>query len=123
MNLLFANSVFIAALLSSSLIACSSEPGPQGPPGVEGEKGEPGEPGEPGEGELGAPGPPGPAGADGSLRIYGDGSAGELFIAADEALDLTSVNTQYSSIVVEGVLNMASGTILRACLLYTSRCV
>ncbi|MBX7137030.1 MAG: hypothetical protein K1X83_03530 [Oligoflexia bacterium] len=53
-------------------------------------------------------------GADGSLRIYGDGSAGSLLVTSSTAFDES--NLQYTDITVDtGVtLTVESGTIFRA---------
>jgi hypothetical protein len=63
------------------------ETGPQGeigPQGIQGEAGPQGEIGPQGiQGETGPQGPAGPEGADGQLRIYGDGSAGDIRVSAD----------------------------------------
>ncbi len=64
-------------------------------------------------GAAGANGRDGTNGADGSLRIYGNGSAGELHITANSSI--TDPNLQYTNILVDvGVtLYVSSGTILR----------
>jgi len=64
-------------------------------------------------GAVGPAGAAGPAGADGSLRIYGDGSAGPLDVSGPVNLD--EANTQYSDIHIRsgGSLVVKSGTKLR----------
>ncbi len=93
------------------------EPGPAGAPGAPGAPGQQGEPGEQGPpGEPGEQGPPGDPGADGSLRIFGDGSAGDVVISnnanwGDDAPD----NLQFDNLTIEaGVrLEVPSGTTVR----------
>lgn len=87
-------------------------PGPEGPQGDAGPQGE--------TGPQGPQGDPGPAGTDGQLRIYGNGSAGDLIVAANTSLTLgvdvaTDFNFQFNNIVVEpnAGLFMGSGAILR----------
>ena len=54
-------------------------------------------------------------GADGSIRIYGDGSAGDLLVASG-SVSLSATNTQYHNIQVASgaLLIVPSGTVLRA---------
>src|SRR5690606_22521422 len=93
--------------------------GPQGEPGEPGEPGEKGEPGERGpQGEPGPPGGPGGAGNadDGlSVRLYGDGSLGELVVETGEDVTLPADSATYSSIRIEsgGTLRVRSGTVIR----------
>src|SRR5262245_42963817 len=54
-----------------------------------------------------------PVGGAGVPSIYGDGSAGLLSVADGAMLQLNQVNTQYSSITVDGTLFVPSGTTLR----------
>lgn len=105
-------SLVVVALLGCGSDGATGARGEQGEPGEQGEVGERGEPGD--VGEQGEPGVPGPAGADGSLRVYGDGSAGELVVPADTVLDWVGANTQFTSIVVSGTLHVPCGTVLRA---------
>jgi len=86
----------------------SSDDGARGPDGAKGEAGPPGSPG-----PVGTPGPPG---KDGSLRVYGDGSAGDLIVSGRSPLSLSEVNTQFANITIESgaTLQVSSGIILRA---------
>lgn len=65
-------------------------------------------------GTNGTDGNDGADGADGALRIYGDGSAGELVVSGSVSLDDT--NLQYTNISIElgATLIVPSGTVLRA---------
>lgn len=89
--------------------------GPAGPTGPEGPEGPPGPAGA--EGPEGPEGPAGEAGTPGELRIYGDGSAGELVVS--DYMRLAEVvadgNLQFSSCRIDegGTLIVPSGTILR----------
>ncbi len=81
-----------------------------------GVRGLPGTAGEPGI--QGPDGPTGPDGADGQLRVYGDGSAGELHLAENRILghDLaTDGNYQFTDVTIDAgvTLRVASGTVLR----------
>lgn len=79
--------------------------GPQGPPGQDGA-----------DGRQGDAGPAGAPGADGSLRIYGDGSAGALAVIADIRLgDQGDVNLQFTDVTVAAgvTLTVQSGTVIR----------
>lgn len=87
-------------------------PGPPGPPGQDGQNGQNGQ-----DGQDGQPGPAGPPGADGALRIYGDGSLGDVEVTssvtfADIALN---GNTQFRGLVIRasGTLTVPSGTVIR----------
>lgn len=73
-----------------------------------GQKGDQGDPG-----PQGPAGSQGPAGEDGSIRIYGDGSAGALSISG--AVSLAQANLQFSDIHIESgaTLTVQSGTVLR----------
>lgn len=82
--------------------------------GTPGERGEAGPAGADGvDGAQGPQGAQGPAGEDGSIRIYGDGSAGSLSVSGSTTLN--AANLQYSDITIEpgGTLTLPSGTILR----------
>lgn len=83
--------------------------GPAGPTGPQGEAGPQGPPGPPGE--------PGPAGADGQLRIYGDGSAGNAVVASNLTLAQLApeLNIEFASLTVEAgaTLTVPSGAVLR----------
>jgi hypothetical protein len=73
-------------------------PGPTGPEGPTGDAGTPGLAGEAGTpGPAGEAGPGGEAGAPGTLRIYGDGSAGPLNITTDTTLAITDDNLQFTT--------------------------
>lgn len=90
-------------------------------PGVQGEQGIPGPMGLPGQdgapGPQGDPGPTGASGADGQLRIYGDGSAGDLTVSATGSFVTLapSGNLQFANITIKtGVTTyVPSGTTLR----------
>jgi hypothetical protein len=67
---------------------------------------------------FGSVGPPGPAGADGQLRVYGDGSAGSLTLAADKdwtADDSIVDNPQFVDLTVAAgvTLTVPSGITIR----------
>ena len=68
-------------------------------------------------GPPGAPGPAGSPGADGQLRIYGDGSAGDVVVSADTSWDALGANgnQQFRDCAVEAgvTLTVASGTVIR----------
>ncbi len=105
--------------------------GPQGAPGPAGSTGPAGAPGATGPqgftgatgpqgaagaaGPQGAPGPQGPAGAAGSLRVYGNGSAGNLTVPAGGSFITGGSNTQYGNITVPNgnILLVVSGTTIR----------
>ena len=108
--------IAIVALLFSIVAACSGSEGAQGSPGAAGPQGSagpigpqgpPGDAGVPGPvgeagargptGEAGPAGPPGEAGAPGTLRIYGDGSAGALNITTDTTLAPTDDKLQFTT--------------------------
>jgi hypothetical protein len=100
------------------LLGCSGGDGPAGEMGARGEPGEQGPAGEPGE--AGEPGPMGAPGADGQLRIYGDGSAGDVVIDAGGTVDLfeevvTDGNAQFANLTIAAgtTLRVPSGTVLR----------
>jgi len=86
-------------------------------------------PGEPGpEGPSGSTGPQGPTGtpgADGSLRIYGDGSAGDVVV--DGNMELEDIapdrNTQFRKVTIEvtGTLAVPTGAVLRCSESFTNR--
>lgn len=87
-------------------------PGEQGPPGAPGQQGDAGIPGAPG-----APGEPGSPGEDGAVRVFGDGSAGDLIITEDFVFDGEAGpdNLQFNNVTIhEGVVvNVSSGTTIR----------
>ena len=93
-----------------ALLACGGDGvlGPQGPEGPAGPSGQ--------DGQDGAEGPPGPAGADidSNVRLFGDGSDGELTIAAGETA--APEGSQYTTITIGSgaTLVVSSGTLLRA---------
>lgn len=86
--------------------------GARGPQGEQGEQGLPGDPGI--QGAQGPTGPQGSQGIDGSIAIWGDGSAGDLNAFVNTVLQ--TVNTQYENITVfsGATLFVPSGTVLRA---------
>lgn len=117
MRSLGANSVierfFVGFLLLSTLFCLG-----QGCPTDEAATGVPGPAGP--EGPQGPPGPqgsPGPAGADGQLRIYGNGSAGDLLVGTSSTLGAFAAtgNYQFVNVTINGgvTLTVASGTIIR----------
>ena len=65
------------------------------------------------KGADGATGPSGAAGVDGSLRIYGDGSAGAASVLTNSSLN--SANLQYTDFTVNSgvTLTVPSGTVIR----------
>jgi hypothetical protein len=67
--------------------------------------------------DFGAVGPPGAPGADGQLRIYGDGSAGNLLVSEDSSWEtvVTDGNDQFGDCAVEAgvTLTVPSGTVIR----------
>jgi hypothetical protein len=93
-------------VVASSMLACSvgkdGAPGPQGPAGSQGPAG-----------PAGTQGVQGPVGADGSLRIYGNGSAGAKTVAASGVL--ADTNLQYTDFTVSAgaTLNIPSGAVIR----------
>lgn len=109
MGMCFASLVFGAGCGTMDPGAPMEIPGPEGAQGPQGEPG-----------AQGKPGDTGPAGADGQLRIYGDGSAGDLIVASNTIATLgfdtaTDFNYQFTSITVQknGLLFMPSGCVLR----------
>ncbi len=93
----------------------AGEPGPKGDVGPQGPQGEPGTPG-----ADGANGQDGLPGADGQVRIYGDGSAGELHISGNTNASLFGTvaqdfNLQFTDVVIDsgGLLSIPSGTVIR----------
>ncbi|MCA9245180.1 MAG: collagen-like protein, partial [Phycisphaerales bacterium] len=98
--------------------------GPAGPAGAQGERGATGAQGAAGaDGAIGPQGPAGPQGvagedgADGQLRIYGDGTAGDVVVTADAALaDLNADgNLQFRDLTIDAgvTLDVPGGTVLR----------
>lgn len=91
------------------LAACGQE-GPIGPEGVPGP-----------EGAQGAAGPQGMPGADGQLRVYGNGSAGALTVAAGEPYVflyddiVTDGNLQFTDVTIDAgaTFVVPSGTVIR----------
>lgn len=90
-------------------------PGDTGPKGDTGATGPEGDAGP--QGVQGIPGVPGEPGADGQLRIYGDGSHGDVVVESDSNYeDIGSEgNFQFNSLTIEaGVkLTVPSGTLIR----------
>ncbi len=99
-------STFAGGSLFSPISVFPLVPGPQGPPGQDGQNGQDGQ-----------DGPPGPPGADGSLRIYGDGSAGDVQVSSATTLEAIAPNgnLQFRNLVISasGTLTVPSGTTLR----------
>jgi hypothetical protein len=64
---------------------------------------------------TGASGPQGPSGLDGQLRVYGDGSRGDLTVGNGELVVLDTPNMQFNNISVEagGTLQIPSGATVR----------
>lgn len=88
--------------------------------GSRGERGEKGERGD--KGDQGLQGESGPTGQDGSLRIYGDGSAGDLSISGTVTWDIEGpINTQFKNFTNEGTLTVPSGTVIRCQGTFTNR--
>lgn len=98
-------------------LACSGKQGAQGVAGTEGPTGPQGEKGD--KGDPGADGAPGTPGSPGELRVYGDGSAGE--VTAPAGLDFLEEaaptgNLQFTNVTVAAGTNsyFPSGVVLRA---------
>lgn len=93
------------------------ETGPAGPTGADGPAGPAGATGPAGPaGAQGDPGPTGPSGAtgsDGSIRLYGDGSAGARTISSN--MTLSDTNLQYTDFTIDAgvILSLNSGTVIR----------
>ena len=88
--------------------------GEQGPAGATGATGSTGPTGAQGStGAAGADGAAGAAGADGSIRIYGDGSAGAYNLEINSTLEV--VNKQFTDFTVGAgtTLTVGSGTVIR----------
>jgi hypothetical protein len=116
-----------AVVVSMTLVACSAgskgDPGATGPTGSAGPTGPSGPTGPAGPtgpvGPTGPAGPTGPVGAtgptgpDGSLRIYGNGSAGAKVVSATTTL--ADVNMQYTDFTVSAgvTLTVPSGAVIR----------
>jgi hypothetical protein len=95
--------------------------GPQGPKGDKGASGATGPTGATGatgatgsQGTQGNGGPQGVPGTDGTLRVYGDGSGGNLIISANQT-DITSDNQQFENVTINAgvTLTVPTGTIIR----------
>ncbi len=98
----------LVCLGAASCSGSSGLPGTEGLPGEVGPKGADGMNGAPGAvGAVGAPG------ADGSLRIYGDGSAGARVVDGFEVL--TDANQQYTNFTVNkgATVILDSGLVIR----------
>ena len=109
----------VMILLAGVLLAgCPGPLGPEGPQGPQGSRGTEGPQGPAGPaGATGATGPQGPTGADGQLRIYGNGSAGDVTVSADAeftALDPDG-NLQFHDLTVNAgvTLTVPTGGIIR----------
>lgn len=65
------------------------------------------------QGAVGPQGPPGSAGADGQLRIFGNGSAGDRTVAASTTL--ADTNLQYANFTINAdvTLTIPSGSVIR----------
>ncbi len=75
------------------------------------------------QGPRGPEGAPGPQGEAGALALYGDGSAGDLFVSSDrQPLYLYAgysnlsqgANLMFHNVTIEGSVIVASGTMIRA---------
>ena len=111
--------LLVLAVVTASCSGAEGDRGPAGPAGTAGADGATGATGATGsQGPSGAPGtqgvqgPQGPAGADGSLRVFGDGSAGALVVSASP---VTITNPQYTDVTVEAGVTwiVPSGTVIR----------
>jgi hypothetical protein len=103
-------------IVVAMLVSCAGEMGPAGERGDEGAKGEPGDPGSSGETGL--------SGEDGSIRIYGDGSAGAHVVSGNEDwLSSPPSNLQFTDFTIEagGNLMVPSGTVIRVTGTFTNR--
>jgi hypothetical protein len=110
-------------IILATLFACGcGKTGNTGPEGETGPAGQVGANGSKGVGERGAPGPRGTAGTDGSLRIYGDGSAGDLKVTTGKTVILSDPNQQFNDCDIEtgAQLTVSSGTILRCAGTFTN---
>ena len=87
----------------TQIVDTSTLVGPQGPAGASGING-----------TNGTNGTDGADGADGSIRIYGNGSGGDVTIASNTAL--SNVNVQYEDLTINSgvTLTVPSGTIIRS---------
>jgi hypothetical protein len=104
--------------------AAQITPGPPGEPGAVGPQGEQGATGPQGpQGEQGSMGPQGPAGPQGEqgpagtpgeLRIYGDGSAGEIVFGGWGSFEAQD-NLQFTDVTIEAGASVSatSGTVVR----------
>ena len=123
-----------AALTRYACNGATGPTGPAGPPGLEGPQGLQGLQGLQGiqgiqglqgtQGVVGPPGPPGPPGADGSLRIYGDGSAGALSISSNTSWNTAPpTNLNFTDCTVGGIstFTVPSGTVIRCTGTFTLR--
>lgn len=104
-------SLAAVSMLCTALGAqCDPGVGNMVPTGAQGPQGD--------TGPQGPQGDPGPAGADGSLRVYGDGSAGDRVVSSDE--DWNSgpdqpKNLQFASLTIDAgaTLTVPSGMTIR----------
>lgn len=98
------------ALCLAAGCGAAGAPGPEGPGGP-----------------AGPAGMTGPAGADGSLRIYGDGSAGPLLVQGTAFQTLATLapggNLQFTDVTIElgARLSVPSGVVLRCTGTFTNR--
>jgi len=89
--------------------------GPQGPAGAPGTAGAQGATGPQGvAGTQGATGPQGAAGINGVVRVWGDGSSGDLVVSGASTLNGSATQFQNINITAGNTLTVGSGTTLRA---------
>lgn len=89
--------------------------GPQGQAGAPGTAGAQGATGPQGvAGSQGATGPQGAAGINGVVRVWGDGSSGDLVVSGATTLDGSATQFQNINITAGNTLTVGSGTTLRA---------
>lgn len=95
----------------------AGEQGSQGAQGLKGEQGLQGPQGEQGvQGAQGAQGAQGPQGTSGSLKVYGDGSAGARVFSSNTTIpSSTYSNLQFTDLTINSgvTLTVGSGTVIR----------
>jgi hypothetical protein len=112
--------------LAVAAVACQGPRGDRGPQGLDGPSGAAGPAGTQGPaGPAGEIGPPGQPGADGTLRVFGNGSAGFVTIATNTNWNTSpppQYNLQFSSFTVSAgvTLTVPSGTVIRVAGTFTN---
>lgn len=97
---------------TATISSLKGETGPQGETGLQGETGPQGE-----------AGPQGAPGEDGSLRIYGDGSSGDLIVQSNRSMTVEELSAQFENCLIEtGVtFQLRPGVTLRCRGTFTNR--